>query len=124
MPIPGWIDGYRVQVICPSGNADQYAALQLVIAALRRQRLVKASGGFTYSSGNPPLFVGEFRDEGKWQEDRNVLIFIDIPKTSLTLLCGPLARLRGRASEFFAAVGQAQKTFWVTASRISIFQDS
>ena len=121
--MPHFISATRIQLVCPCGNSALYRATVSIIALLLDEREIQQWGGLTYSSVDSPTFVGKFWDDQSWEEDHNVLIFVDAPRKTFAGILTYFAQLRDLVNEVYAAVGQPQKALWITAQSIRILQD-
>lgn len=122
----------RVQIVCPSGTAALFRATSRIIALLLAEESLKTWGGFTYSLPNPPVFIGYFwnepedtvdaeaDDEPWWEEDRNVLVLIDVVGLSADDLAPYFTRLRSRVHAIYRDERQAQKAIWITAHPLQV----
>jgi hypothetical protein len=117
------VSSTRVQIVWPCGNDALYRAANQVVALLLDEQNIQAWGGLTYSTLLPPVFVGQFWNEGQWEEDENALIFIDVPDQSAGDLIEYLAALRSRIVDAYTGAGQPQKAVWITTQPLQILTD-
>ncbi len=125
--MPQWLEGVRVQLVCPSGTRSLLLATNRIILLLTEET-VQQFGGCTYSTLEPPVFIGQFWDvpstgRGTWVEDRNVIITIDAPGQTPDFLLEYFGRLRERVNGIYAQAGETQKALWITAQPLSILTD-
>src|SRR5262249_27748608 len=116
------------QLVCPCGTRSLLLATNRIIALLLAEETVQQFGGCTYSTLDPPVFIGQFWDvprtgNGSWEEDRNVLITIDAPGQAAETLLLYFSVLRERVNAIYAAAGEHQKALWITAQPLVILSD-
>ena len=125
MNSPTFIPATRVQIVCPCGTSASYRATNRVIALLLHELKVKAWGRFSYSHVSPPVFIGQFWNRERWEEDKNVLIFIDIPDQSLDDILEHFIKMREKINaEYTDAPGKEPgKSVWITAHHMHILSN-
>ncbi len=125
MNSPTFITATRVQIVCPCGTSESYRATNRVIALLLHQLKIKAWGRFSYSRINTPVFTGHCWNRDRWEEDKNVLIFIDIPEQSLTDVLPHFINMREEINaEYTTKTGDGvKKGVWITAHQMYILSD-
>jgi hypothetical protein len=126
--VPQWLEATRLQLVCPCGTRTLFLATNRIIALLLAEETVQQFGGCTYSTLDPPVFIGQFwhvpsMGHGGWDEDRNVLITIDVPGQTAEALLLYFSTLRERVNAIYAEAGEQQKALWITAQPLAILME-
>jgi hypothetical protein len=106
----------RLEVFLPCNtDAERYAVA--AAEGWMRERF----GGVTSSDMAEPVFHGLYKDqdEGRWIDDRIVIIMADSPDTADALEEATDA-LQNLLSGIYETAGSAQKDFWITLSPVSV----
>jgi hypothetical protein len=121
--MPRFITGVRLQIVCPCGTSPLYDATNRIIMALLEEPEIRRWGGITYSSVLHPVFSGQFWNNGKWEEDQNAVVLVDVPHGTTSGILPYLTRLRNRIDQVYEDVGQPQQALWITAQSVRILSD-